>query len=374
MNFSFRAVFFRFAVVFALVAFLILAKSILIPLSFAFLLAFIVLPLARKLENWQLGRAGGAFLALLALLLVIAGVFALLSGKILQFSGQWSEFKESLLALFAELSAYANRQLGFLPELDQGELLEQLKGGLGDSAARLLSQTFSGTANVLFGLFTALIFSFLILLYRRGLVRALLQFYPQEQRQSARNLFARLQKIGQHYLVGMLGIIAILGLVNSLGLWLIGLEQAFFFGFFAAILAVIPYAGTFIGAAIPVLYALVTYDSLWMPLSIALFFWAVQVVESNILTPKIVGGNLRLNAFASILCIIVGGSIWGVAGMIIFLPLTAMFKSFCEEYDNLKPLALLLSEENYQDEQPSAGPLSKIKAKGSNLLSRWFKR
>jgi predicted PurR-regulated permease PerM len=75
-------------------------------------------------------------------------------------------------------------------------------------------------------------------------------------------------------------------------------------------------------------------------------FWAIQVVESNYLSPKIVGGTLKVNALAAIISIIVGAAVWGIAGMILFLPFTAMLKVVCHEYDELKPIALFIGEQN----------------------------
>ncbi|MCF8331048.1 MAG: AI-2E family transporter [Bacteroidales bacterium] len=176
-------------------------------------------------------------------------------------------------------------------------------------------------------------------------------------------MFKSVQQVGQRYLFGMLVIIIILGLVNSIGLWIIGLDNPFLFGFLAAVLALIPYAGTFLGAAIPILYSFITYDSLWMPITIAIYFWFVQFVESNYLTPKIVGGNLKINALTSILSIIIGASVWGIAGMILFLPFAAMLKVVCEEYEELKPIALLIREQN---NKPTDGK--------DNFIGRWFKK
>jgi predicted PurR-regulated permease PerM len=68
---------------------------------------------------------------------------------------------------------------------------------------------------------------------------------------------------------------------------MIGIDSPFLFGFLAAVLAIIPYVGTIAGAAIPVLYSFMTYVCLWMPMAIAAFFWFVQVIESNFLTPKL---------------------------------------------------------------------------------------
>jgi predicted PurR-regulated permease PerM len=188
------------------------------------------------------------------------------------------------------------------------------------------------------------VYIFLFLLYRKGLVGALVQFYQPQHQAMALGMFRSVQMVGQQYLFGMTVIILILGFVNSIGLWIIGIDYPFLFGFLAALLALIPYAGTFLGAALPILYAFVSYDALWMPISIGLFFWAVQFVEANFLTPKIVGGKLQINALTSILSIIIGAAVWGVAGMILFLPFAAMLKVICEAHEPLQPVALFIGD------------------------------
>ena len=115
------------------------------------------------------------------------------------------------------------------------------------------------------------------------------------------------------------------------------------------------------GAAIPILYSLIFYDSIWMPITIAIFFWFVQFIEGNFLTPRIVGGNLKINAIFSILSIIIGTSVWGIAGMILFLLVAAMLKVVCEEYEELKPIALLIGEQN-----------SITKDINEKLIDKWF--
>jgi predicted PurR-regulated permease PerM len=225
-------------------------------------------------------------------------------------------------------------------------LLENIKNWLNESAGKLLSQTFNSTAQIIFGLITTIIFTFLILIYRKGLVLALISFFPKEHREKAFKMFKTVQQVGQKYLLGMMVVMVILGFVNSVGLWIIGIDSPFLFGFLAAVLAIIPYAGTFLGAAIPILYSFISYDSIWMPITITVFFWFVQFIESNYLSPRIVGGNLKINAFTSIFSIIIGASVWGIAGMILFLPFAAMLKVVCEKYEVLKPIALLMGEHN----------------------------
>jgi len=96
---------------------------------------------------------------------------------------------------------------------------------------------------------------------------------------------------------------------------------------------------------------------------VVILFWAVQLITDNFLTPKIVGTSLNVNALASILSIIVGASVWGAAGMILFLPFAAMLKVVCEEFDELKPVALLIGTKSYIDgsgKNKSVGMIKKV--------------
>ena len=162
-------------------------------------------------------------------------------------------------------------------------------------------------------------------------------------------LFRSVQQVGQKYLSGMALLIIIIGLANSIGLWIIGIDNPFLFGFLGAFLSIVPYVGTTMGAIIPILYAFVSYDTMWQAIAVAILFWVVQLVTDNFLSPKIVGGSLSINALAAILSLIIGALVWGVAGMILFLPFTAMLKVICAEYEELKPIALLIGNHDYKE-------------------------
>lgn len=344
MQISFKKAFFALGTVMGLFAILLLGQAVLVPLAFAMLIAFILLPVVQRFESWGAGKSFAAFLSLFALFLVLGGSVFLFSTQISQVSHDLVDFKEKLLALVADVTLFFNKYIGFLPLQQRGDVMDSIKTWLNESARMLVSQTVSGTASVSFGIMMAVVYIFLFLLYRKGLVGALVQFYQPQHQAKALGMFRSVQLVGQQYLFGMAVIILILGLVNSIGLWVIGIDYPFLFGFLAAFLALIPYAGTFLGAALPILYAFVSYNALWMPISIGLFFWAVQFVEANFLTPKIVGGKLQINALTSILSIIIGASVWGIAGMILFLPFAAMLKVICEAHDPLQPVALFLGD------------------------------
>ena len=236
-----------------------------------------------------------------------------------------------------------------MENLEKDELFNGMKALLTDSTGFLVSKTVSNTATFLAGLLATIVFTFLFLIYRDGLTKAFLAFSPENNREKVLKMFKSVQLVGQKYLFGMVILTVVIGLANSLGLLIIGIDNPFLFGFLGAALAIIPYIGTTMGAIIPVIYAFISYDSIWMVVAVAILFWAVQVISDNFLTPSIVGGSLKINALTAILSLFIGAAVWGLAGMILFLPFAAMLKVVCEEFVELQPIALIIGEKNIKE-------------------------
>jgi len=325
MNLSFQKLFYAIATTFALFAILILAKSILIPLSIALLISFILFPLAKKFESWKISNPLAAFLSIFVVIIIIAAVIYFFSTQIISISNEFSNFKDKIISVFAEVTLYFNNHISFVENLGRDELFNRMKEWLGNSTGFLISKTVNNTAAFMAGLLATIIFTFLFLIYRNGLTQAFIAFYPEDKRDRVLKMFKSIQQVGQKYLSGMVLLIFIIGLANSIGLWIIGIDNPFLFGFLGATLSIIPYVGTAFGAIIPILYAFVAYDSLWQVLAVAILFWTVQLITDNFLSPKIVGGSLNINALVAILSLIIGGLVWGIAGMILFLPFGSMF-------------------------------------------------
>jgi predicted PurR-regulated permease PerM len=345
MSLSFQKLFFAISTVIALFAILILAKPILVPLGFALLISFILFPLAKKLETWGINRMFAAFLSMLIMALIIGGGISFFLTQITNLPNVLSDFQDKIMGLLKDIIIYINSHVNLETDLEQDYLIEQLTEWFKNVAFPVAENTFYTTTSFLAGLLATIVYTFLLLIYRTGLTQAFIKFSPIDKRGIAFNMFKKVQKVGQKYLSGMIVLIIILGLANSLGLWIIGVDSPFLFGFLAAAMSIIPYVGTTLGASIPVLYAFMSHDSLWIPFAVAVLFWAIQLIESNFLSPKIVGSSLQINALAAILSLLIGASVWGVAGMILFLPFVAMLKVICEEYEPLKPVALLIGDQ-----------------------------
>jgi len=367
MNVSFQKLFYAIATVFALFAILVLAKTILIPLSVALLLSFILFPLAKKFEAWKINRIFAAFLSIFSVILIIVGVVYFFSTQIINLSKEFTDFQDKIVNAFADVTVYFNNNVSFVENLERDELYNRMKEWLTNSTGFLISQTVNSTATFVAGLMATIVFIFLFLIYRDGLTQAFLAFSPENKRPQILQMLKSVQQVGQKYLFGMLFLTTIIGLANSFGLLIIGIDNPFLFGFLGAALSIIPYIGSVMGAVLPIIYAFVSYDSLWMAVAVALLFWFVQLIADNFLTPTIVGGSLKINALTAILSLFIGAAVWGLAGMILFLPFIAMLRVICEEYEELKPVALIMGEQN-RNERDGTGKISVWWGK----IKKWF--
>ncbi len=342
MSFSFKELFFTLGAFFGLFILIYFGRSIMVPIAFGLLFSFILYPICKWLEVKGVQRTWAIIWTMLFITLSILGIIVLFSAQIINIAKEFGDFTEKINELLQSITKFFNNKVAFIPDITPKKVIEKGKDWVGESTGVIMGDTLSITSTMLSGMVMAFIYTFLLLLYRSGLTMALVSFATQEKKVVYHHMLKDIQKVGQQYLTGMGILILILGCLNSLGLFLIGIQYALFFGFLAAFLSVIPFIGTALGGLIPTLFALMNYDSIWYPLGVVIIFWSIQFIEGNFLSPKIVGGNLDLNALAAIFFLFLGASLWGIPGMILSLPFAAIFKEICSYYEPLQPVCLLL--------------------------------
>ena len=123
----------------------------------------------------------------------------------------------------------------------------------------------------------------------------------------------------------------------------------------------IPYIGIIIGSILPALIALATKDSYWYALGVIGIFGFIQLLEGNIITPKITGSKVSLNELVSIVSIIAFSMLWGIPGMILALPITASIKVVFDHSEQFKPIGFLLGSANNKY----------LESRAKNRLKNW---
>jgi predicted PurR-regulated permease PerM len=130
----------------------------------------------------------------------------------------------------------------------------------------------------------------------------------------------------------------------STGLLILGIEYAIILGIMGAFLNLIPYLGSIIAALLPMIVAVVTKSSPWFALLVLALYVVTQFIDNNFITPKIVGSKVKLNALASIIAVVIFAAMWGIPGMLIAIPITAIAKLVFDHVEKLKPWGFLLGD------------------------------
>jgi predicted PurR-regulated permease PerM len=320
---------------------MIIAKKILVPLLLAAFFAVLLTPACDALESKRIPRSIAALLGMLFVIFIVSYIGFMFTNEIRSFADEMPDIQQRIEQLGDNTHETIIR---YTPEFMK-ERVEQMDMRL----ARVLDIDFSSatmriisTVGGMTIYFLIPIFIYLFLIYRDFIRAFMVSAYSGGDKERMRNLVDKVKVVVQSYITGMFFVICILAVLNVILLASLGVKHAILFGIFAAMLNIIPFLGPIFGSVLPAVYALLTMDALWVPFAVILGFYIIQLFESNLFTPVIVGDKVSLNPLVTIVAIMVGGMIWGLLGMILFIPALAVLKILLDEIDGLQPYGFLL--------------------------------
>jgi predicted PurR-regulated permease PerM len=331
-------------ILFLVVILLYVLKPILMPLIFSIILAAIVFPILDFLERKL--HFGHAFTALIGVLLVSGVTVALvmlITSELTSFASQSDLYMAKFHELFDSFVVYldTNTQMDVAPL--QGLETPSLSA-IWENSGDTITNVFSLTSQLIGDLVMVPLYIFFILYYRSFLIEFVYRAFQSVSQERMEKILKGLYDVVQNYLRGLLMVMLIVGVLNSIGLLLLGIDNAVFFGFLGALLLLIPYIGIIIGSLLPALVALATKDSYWYSVGVIGIFVFVQFLEGNFITPKITGSKMSMNALISIISLFVFGMLWGMAGLVLALPLTAMLKVIFDHSETMQAWGFLIGE------------------------------
>lgn len=314
------------------------------------LLAFLLLPMARRMESIGLPRWAGALVATIVLVVLVLGVFVFAGWQLTNFADDLPALQEA----FAEKGKALQQMIEDQAHISQREQLQWLNARVTDLASSggdILVKLFSGTGAVLSSIVPIPIIVFLLLLLKDKF-RTFFEQLGRTRDGLVLDIMINVSKLSRKYLRGVLLVILILGALSSIGFLIVGLKYAVLLGFLIGFLNVIPYVGVLVGSLIPIVIALVTKDSAMYALGALAVCLITQFLENNFITPKIVGSSVSVNPLASIAALIGFGLLWGVVGMVLAIPITGMLKIVFDSIPSMRPFGYILGEDiDYPDEQ-----------------------
>ena len=316
-------------------------REVFIPVSFALLISFILHPVCAWLERRGMGRILAISIAIS--LMIVAGllIVALLIHQFITFLNEWPSLQEKLKNSLQEISKLLINVFGISQERQQ-DWISKLASQSGSDILSLVRNAVNASvySTVLFVLVP--VYSVLILYYRQHWTKIIQRLFPKMNRESLREIISLTVTTYYSFIKGMAIVYLVVGILNSIGLLLLGIPHAILFGFIAAVLTFIPYFGIMVGSLLPITVAWVTYNSIWYPIGIIAVFAVVQYLEANVIFPLAVSNRLNVNTFVMLVAIFVGGVLWGLAGMILFVPFVGIAKLIADHSPKLKTLSMIL--------------------------------
>lgn len=340
------------AFIIVLIFFLIIGRSLLIPLFMGGFFAILFTPLTIFLEKHKVPKTLASVISLLLMIALVAGLISFIIGNVVSFTKDFNNVSDRLVTVAEQVDNWTTEVFGINENLAEKAESKYLVELLNQNSSSISTFALNAIGS-LSGLVLIPVFMFFFLLYRDHLTKMMVLIYRDRDPVLVKMRITNLRKVIQNYITGVGKVMVILAVLNITAYSILGIKHAIFFGIIGAVLNIIPYVGPFFGVLLPIVYSFLTMDSLFYPIAVLVIYQVIQMVEGNFLTPKIVGGNVNLNAFITFLGLLVGAAIWGVAGMILVIPTMAILREIFELSENTKPFALLLGEEKDDEKYQS---------------------
>lgn len=316
-------------------------RDIFIPLSFALLISFVLYPICAWMERKGVGRMTAIVIAISILVILGVLLLALLVDQFLGFLNEWQALQGKLNRALQDLSRMLADVFGLSRE-QQRNILLKISGPSAGNLFAIVSNALSTSALSAVLLVLIPVYVVLILYYRTYWMKILGRLFPSERSETLRSMVSLTIGAYYNFIKGMVVVYLVVGILNSIGLLILGVPHAIFFGFIASILTFIPYVGIIVGSLLPITMAWITYDSIWYPIGIIAIFTFVQYLEANVIFPLAVSRRLNVNTLVMLIAIFTGGLLWGVAGLILFVPYVGILKLITDHNPKWKTLSMIL--------------------------------
>ena len=328
--------------VISIVFVLYIGSSIILPILFSLLFAILLNPIVNFLHRKKLPRV-------LAITIVIIVAVLFISSLVFFLITQLSLLSNMLPQLKLQLNTISQQTIYWISDefnISVGKLEVLLNNALNDGISNtslLIGETLLGISGALIIIFLVPVYVFMILFYKPLIMEFIRKVSASEKNHNTQEILQNSKSLVQSYLIGLLIEFTIVSTLNTVGLLIIGVRFAVLLGIIGGLLNIIPYVGGIIAVVITMVFALTTLSAsatIW----VVVVYILVQFIDNNIIMPYVVASKVKINALTSIIVVLVGNAVWGVPGMFLSIPLTAIIKVIFDRIDPLKPYGFLLGD------------------------------
>jgi len=300
-----------------------------------------LLPVNRVLEKIHVPRSLAVLISIVLFIAVLLAVLYFVASQVRVMAGDWPALQQQLNITLQQLQEWLHEHLHM--KIQSREDLIQIATQNISSSAIIGHTVVSISTTLLFIIFIP-IYMFLLLYYRRLLTRFLMQLFKEPHRPQVHATLRQIERVVKRYVLGLLmEIVAIAILLGSI-FWILGIPYAWLLAVITAILNIIPYVGIYSSL---VLCTLITFasGSISKTLALVITMVAVHTFDANFLMPRIVGSQVKINVLITIIGVVIGEMMWGIAGMFLAIPTIAIMKIVFDQIESMQAWSILLSDD-----------------------------
>ncbi|MES2794565.1 MAG: AI-2E family transporter [Bacteroidota bacterium] len=329
----------------AMMTILFLAQRIVVPIIYSIILAIVLSPVVDFFTRKKMNRVAAISLTLFLFLMIVSLIVSFVCVQMIQFSDTFPQlvqkfhlFTESTVVWISDSFGLSKLEINSWMALKNKEILS---GGTSAITKAVIS-----TGNGLVVVIIILVYIFMILFYQSHLIEFVHRLFNAKKFGEVDVVLSTTKKIIQSYLIGLVFEALTVATLNVCVLLLIGIKYAVLLGVVGAIINVIPIVGGIISISLPMLMAFATKSPSHVLLVFVAYF-LIQFFDNHYFIPKVVASKVKINALISVVVVLSGGALWGLPGMFLSIPLTAIIKVIFDHVEPLKPWGFLLG--NSQD-------------------------
>jgi len=327
------------------VAFCYFASTVLVTLLMAVLMAYFLDPVVTWMEQLRVPRALGSLLMVLFTLALMAVVGWTLVERADQFSRDWPKYRAPLRAASLDVERRLENLEARVSEIepDQGQGPRVITVTDPHPVRTALVGRLDSLYSFLFAATFMPFMVFFMLAAKRQVWHATMQLFPAAERTEVKDALSDVTQVLRSYLMGT----ALVGLILVIASWLffmaLGLDFPFLTALASGVCNLVPYLGAVMAWIPPLFIGLKKFHSVAPYLGIVAVLTSFHIVTANLLIPALIGWRVRLNALAVTVSLLFWGWLWGAMGLILAIPIMAVFKVICDHVERLQPVGRWLS-------------------------------
>lgn len=324
---------------------LYLGQNIIVPILMSLLFAILLRPIAHFLKSkWRFPHVLAVTCTVVLFVLMVTAILFFISWQIGDIANDWGAIQTNLSIHFDTIQKFISSNFN-LNNVEQKVLIDNASKNVLESGKNIIGTSLVSVSDVILNMTLIPIYIFLFLLYRTLFITFLSKLFQPEYHEKLQDILFHIKVSVQSYIVGLLIEMVIVSSLTTVGFMIIGVKYAVVLGLITGLLNLIPYIGILFAGILSVIATLTASPDLTLIIGVLIIVIVVQLIDNNLIVPMIVGSKVQINAFVSIVGIIVGGVIAGFSGMFLAIPIIAIMKVIFDRIESLEPWGYIMSDD-----------------------------